>query len=267
MTFSRNAVAAASVAALMVFAGSALAQDAQVVATVDGKAITSADMARAGEAFAQALQQVPELQRPKILLNALIEAQLLSSAAEQEGLDQSDDFKKRMTWMRKQALRDTYVEQKIDGAISDGDVKARYDEVIGSKPAESEMRARHILVKSEDEAMAVIKELDGGADFAELAKAKSTGPSGPRGGDLGYFGKGRMVPEFETAAFALKAGEHSKAPVKTQFGWHVIKVEDLRESAKPAFEAVKGRVRESLLAERIQSVIKDLRAKAKIEIK
>ena len=171
-------------------ADQALAQEDKVVATVDGKAITSADMERAAETFSQALQQVPELQRPKILLNALIEAELLSGAAEAEGLDQSTDFKKRMTWMRQQALRDTYVEEKISSGISETDVKERYDQVIGAKPAETEMRARHILVKSEDEAKAVIKELQGGADFAELAKAKSTGPSGPRGGDLGFFRQG-----------------------------------------------------------------------------
>ncbi|MGI9464485.1 MAG: peptidylprolyl isomerase, partial [Aestuariivirgaceae bacterium] len=97
------------------------------------------------------------------------------------------------------------------------------------------------------------------------AKAKSTGPSGPRGGDLGFFGKGRMVPGFEKAAFELKAGEYSKTPVKTRFGWHIIKVEEAREKAKPAFDTVKDQIRESIAGERLQKMLVDMRANAKIE--
>ncbi len=271
MFFSNRRISVARAGAVFtVIAGLSapgLAEEAKVLATVDGTPITSQDIALASETFAEALKQVPEARRPELLLNTLIEANLLAKAAEAEGLDQSQTFKHRMAWFRQQALRDAYVTGKISGAISDADVKARYDMVIAAQPAETEMRARHILVKTEDEAKAIVKELQGGADFAELAKAKSTGPSGPRGGDLGFFGRGRMVPEFDKAAFALKAGEFSQAPVKTQFGWHVIKSEEVREKPKPAFDAVKGRVRESLLSERLQGVVKELRAKAKIEVK
>lgn len=261
------ALVAACVFGLAWQASLAGAQQARTYAVVNGTEITERDMARARSTFEQALERMPEPQRDGVLLNALIEAQLLSEAAESEGLDETAAFKEQMTWMRQQALRDVYVEQKVSMTISDADVKARYDQVVGAQQAESEIRARHILVKTEDEAKAIIAELQGGADFVELAKTKSTGPSGPNGGDLGFFGKGRMVPAFEAEAFALKTGEHSTVPVKSQFGWHIVKVEETREKPKPPFDAVKSRVRESILAERLQSVLGELRGKAEIELK
>jgi peptidyl-prolyl cis-trans isomerase C len=116
--------------------------------------------------------------------------------------------------------------------VSDADIKARYEQEIAAVPPEEEISARHILLETEEAAKAVIAELDAGKDFAELAKEKSTGPSAAQGGDLGFFTKGRMVPEFEAAAFdALTPGEYGKEPVKTQFGWHVIKVEERRETS------------------------------------
>ena len=118
--------------------------------------------------------------------------------------------------------------------MTDDEVKARYDEEIKKLPPQEEVHARHILVKTEAEAKDIIKQLDAGKDFAELAKEKSTDPNKSEGGDLGYFAKGRMVKEFEDAAFALKKGEYTKTPVKTQFGYHVIKVEDKRDRAAAA---------------------------------
>ena len=126
--------------------------------------------------------------------------------------------------------------------------------------------ARHILVKTEDEAKAIIKELDDGADFEATAKEKSTGPSGPNGGDLGFFGKGQMVPEFETAAFALDKGSFTKEPVQTQFGWHVIKVEDKRPQEKPKFEDVAAQLRQQLIRERYETVMAELKADTPVEI-
>jgi peptidyl-prolyl cis-trans isomerase C len=119
-----------------------------------------------------------------------------------------------------------YCSDQVVESISASDVKARYDKEVAATPPEEEISARHILVEAEEEAKALITELDAGKDFAELAKEKSTGPSAGNGGDLGYFTKGRMVPEFEAAAFALEKGQYGKEPVKTQFGWHVIKVEE-----------------------------------------
>jgi peptidyl-prolyl cis-trans isomerase C len=132
--------------------------------------------------------------------------------------------------------------------MSASDIKARYDKEVAATPPEEEISARHILVETEEEAKALITELDAGKDFAELAKEKSTGPSAGQGGDLGFFTKGRMVPEFEAAAFEITPGEYGKEPVKTQFGWHVIKVEERRETAPPAFEEVADQVRQLVYA-------------------
>ena len=145
-------------------------------------------------------------------------------------------------------------------------MKARYDAEIANFPTETEVSARHILLETEEAAKEVIAELDGGADFAELAKTKSTGPSGPSGGDRGYLGKGRMVPEFEAAAFALEKGAHSAEPVKTQFGWHVIKKEDERESQPPSYDQVKDQIRQLVAQEKYLELIKVAREKYTYEI-
>ena len=204
------------------------------------------------------------LEHPRLFFPRL-DIRLGANAGKAAGLTETPEVKSRMRWLENRALRDAFVDTQVMKAISDADIRTRYDQVIGQQPSELELHARHILVKTEDEAKAIITELGGGADFVELAKAKSTGPSGPRGGDLGFFGKGRMVPQFEQAAFTLKPGEYSKSPVQTQFGWHIIKIEESREKPKPAFDTVKDQVRESIAGERLQALITGLRAKAKIE--
>ena len=150
--------------------------------------------------------------------------------------------------------------------MTDADIKARYDAEVAKLPPVEEVRARHILVKTEDEAKAVIKELGEGKDFAEIAKAKSTDPNKSEGGDLGYFKKGMMVPEFETAVFAMNKGDVTKEPVKTQFGFHVIKVEDKRNAPAPDFEQVKDQVKQIVLRDKYMEVLKTTKAAAKIEI-
>ncbi|NNE24315.1 MAG: peptidylprolyl isomerase [Rhizobiales bacterium] len=237
----------------------------KVVATLNGEPVTETEIKLAKEDLGSVLQRIPANQRDEAVLNAVIEVRLLAAAGKAAGLSDTPEVKSRMRWLESRALRDAFVETNVANTISDADLKARYDLVIGQQPAEQELHARHILVKTEDEAKAIITELDGGADFVEQAKAKSTGPSGPRGGDLGFFGKGRMVPQFDKAAFELKVGEHSKTPVQTRFGWHIIKVEEAREKPKPAFEDVKEQVRDSMANERLQKLVTELRAKAKIE--
>ncbi len=261
----RSLAAAAVVGTLLVT--TTAAQDSEVVAVVDGSEITKTQVEWTRELVGRGLDQVPEAQREKVLLSILVEIRLLANAAKAQGLENSDSFKTRLEWLKLQALRDAYVAEKIHAGITEEKIKAQYDKLVGSAAPQQEVRARHILVKTEDEAKALIKELDGGADFVELAKAKSTGPSGPNGGDLGYFTRGRMVPSFEKAAFALKTGEHTKEPVKSQFGYHVIKVEDTRKQEPPAFELVKADVRTSLETEELRAAMKSLREKAKIEMK
>jgi len=145
-------------------------------------------------------------------------------------------------------------------------IKARYEKFVAEQPAQTEIRASHILVATEDEAKEIIKQLAGGADFAAIAKEKSTDPSAKQnGGDLGYFTAGEMVPEFSQAAFALEKGESSKAPVKSQFGWHVIKVVDKRQKPPPTLEESHGHVEEMLSGELLTAYLTSLRTTATVE--
>lgn len=259
-----STLSAAALLATLSMVPPALSQD-KSVATIDGRSVPSRHVDYATDDLGQILQRIPEAQRADAVLQAVLDLHILAQAARDAGLADGEDMEQRMVWLQIRALRDLYVDKVINNAISEDDVRARYDQVIGQQPAEIQVRARHILVKSEDEAKSLITELDGGADFAELAKAKSTGPSGPRGGDLGVFGKGQMVPAFDQAVFALEPGKHSAAPVKTRFGWHVIKVEERQEKPKPSFDSVRNQVRDSIAGERLQATIQELRAKAKIE--
>ena len=166
--------------------------------------------------------------------------------------------------MVKDQLLERYaVRKEIEDAVTDEKLRQMYDGQVAD--GAEEVHARHILVKTSDEAVAIIKELDGGADFAELAKEKSTGPSGPRGGDLGFFGKGQMVPSFEEEAFALDAGAHSRNPVKTEFGFHVIKVEERRSAAPPSFEDSVEELRADAAQAAGSAYVQRLRGDAEIE--
>ncbi|MCG6857126.1 MAG: peptidylprolyl isomerase [Salaquimonas sp.] len=238
-----------------------------VVANVGGQPITEQDVEFAAQQLNDQFAKVPQELRRAAALNALIDIKALARAAEASGLDENNpEFKARMAFLRDQALHNFYFQQRVLNSVTDEEVKARYDKEVAANKPEQEIRARHILLKTEEEANAVIAELDAGKDFAEVAKEKSTGPSGKDGGDLGFFGKGRMVPEFEAAAFALKKGEYTKKPVKTQFGWHVIKKEDERLSQPPAFEKVKDQVRQVLLREKYNMLLKEARDAAKVEV-
>ncbi|MDH3195191.1 MAG: peptidylprolyl isomerase, partial [Hyphomicrobiales bacterium] len=224
---SSAAIALAVTSAAII--GSAVAQDSTPVARVGDQTITADDVGQAAADFSQELAQVPAERRQSILIDVLVDMALLAQAAEAAGLDKEPGFQRRLDFLRTRALRNLYVEKEIVGTITPEDIKAEYDKQSATFQPQEEIRARHILVASKEEAEALIAELDAGKDFADLAKEKSTGPSGPNGGDLGRFSRGRMVPEFEAAAFDLEAGTHSVEPVETQFGWHVIKVEEKGE--------------------------------------
>jgi peptidyl-prolyl cis-trans isomerase C len=171
-----------------------------------------------------------------------------------------------MAFLRDRALHSEFVKSEIASSVTDEAVRARYDEEIAAAPVSNEVRASHILVKTEEEAKDIISQLDGGADFGELAKQHSSDGSAQNGGDLGFFGPGRMVPEFETAAFALEVGAYSKEPVQSQFGYHVVKVTDKRPQQPPAFEQVQSQIRSLLLREKYFAAIGALRTAATVEI-
>lgn len=253
---------------LPVGAGSVTAQDAlapeTVLAIVNGYAITEDEAAMASQDFAQQLQQVPPEQRRTVIVDALIDLHLLAGAAEAAGLDESEAFQRRMAYQQARTLRTAYLVDVIAAQVDEAALRASYDEVVSAFEPVEERRARHILLATREEAEAVIGELDGGADFATLATERSTGPTGPNGGDLGFFGPGRMVPPFDEAAFALEVGSYSAEPVETQFGWHVILIEESRMSAAPAFEEVAAQIQQSLLQERFVEAIGGLREGAQI---
>jgi peptidyl-prolyl cis-trans isomerase C len=266
---SRNKlIAAAALVALTGMTLPALAEDAKdpVIAKIDGVEVTQSDLNLALDNLDPQLAQLPEEQKKLAALSTVIDAKLIAEKARAEKIEETEDFKNRLEFIIDRELHNAFFKKHVVDTVTDADIKARYDAEIAKLPPVEEVRARHILVKTEDEAKTVIKELGEGKDFAELAKAKSTDPNKSDGGDLGYFKKGMMVPEFETAVFAMNKGDVTKEPVKTQFGFHVIKVEDKRNAPAPDFEQVKDQVKQIVLRDKYMEVLKTTKAAAKIEI-
>ncbi len=237
-----------------------------IIARINGVEITDRELALAEVDLLEQFAQAPADRRRAMILNALVDIKVLALAAEEAGLANEPNFKAQMAFNRARTLHNNFFQSNALNAITDEELKARYDIEIKNFPVQPEIRARHILVKTEEEAKAIVVELDGGADFVELAKTKSTGPSGPEGGDLGYFGKGQMVPEFEAAAFALDKGAYTKEPVKSQFGFHIILKEDARDSEPPQFDQVEGQIRQALAREKYFQLTQDAREKFKVEV-
>lgn len=248
-----------------VFALPAAAQSDPVVAVVNGDKIHRSALESAYKHLPAQYQQVGLEQIYPALLNSLIDTKLTAAAARSAKIHETDRFKNEIAAFSDRLLGSMIIQQHVEKLVTDDAIKARYTEVTSQMGDRGEIHARHILLKTEADANAVIKDLAGGADFAELAKKKSTGPSGPNGGDLGFFGKGQMVPEFEKAAFALDKGAVTKKPVKTQFGWHVIKLEDTRSQEIPALKDMEPQIRQSLSQEAGAAYAQGLRKDAKIE--
>lgn len=200
------------------------------------------------------------------MLNELINTVMIAQSAQKQGLDTHPELLAAMDVARYRILAEASVEQFLrDNPVKDDEIAAIYKSRYADAKL-TEYKARHILLKTEDDAKAVIAELDKGTDFAELAKTKSTGPSGPNGGDLGWFEAGQMVKPFADATASMEKGSHSATPVKTQFGWHVIKLEDSRAQTPPALDSVRTSLAQDLQRERIAGFIRDIRAKADVKI-
>lgn len=265
LMLSTNKLAALAFTAFVAFQAPAYADDA-VVAKVGNLEIHQSELDLAVANLDPQLAQLPDDQKKVAALSAAIDVKLLAADATAEKLDQTDDFKKRMQYLTDRELHNAYFKKHVVDTVTDADVKARYDKEVAALPKQEEVHARHILVKTEDEAKDVIKQLDAGKDFAELAKEKSTDPNKDDGGDLGYFSRGRMVKEFEDAAFALEKGTYSKTPVKTDFGYHVIKVEDKRDAPPPPFEQVKDQVRKLVMRDKYLALLNEAKASSKVDI-
>ena len=255
-----------AVAALFILLGgpAAHAQD-PVIAKVNGKTITEADMKLAEAEIGTDLGSLPKATKRRVLVEFLIENQLFADAAEGQKLGTGAAFDGRMQYWRRRALRDAYFDTSVRDAINDAEAKKFYDNQVGSVKPEEEVRARHILVETKEQAREIFEKLAHGSEFEKLAKEYSKDPgSKDQGGELGFFARGQMVPQFEEAAFKLKKGEVGE-PFQSQFGWHVIRVDDRRQRATPAFEAVKDRVVAALIHQKAQQIAGDLRGKAQIE--
>ena len=201
------------------------------------------------------------------LIDQLIKTELLVQEAQSKGLDQTPETVERLAMMRASVLSQLAVEDYIkSNPVTDADLKAAYDKQIADTAGGTEYKARHILVKDEPEAVAIIAKLDKGADFATLAKENSTGPSKTQGGDLGWFGPKQMVAPFSEAVAQLEKGKYTKTPVQTQVGWHIIILEDIRVQTPPPFEAVKAQLEPLVQREKLTNYLDSLLSSAQVEI-
>src|SRR3984957_7972786 len=257
--------AATGALAIALFASLPLrADDNPVLAKVNGAEIRQSDVALAEEELGPSLAQMDPATKKENVLAFLIDMKIVAKAAEDKKIEDRPDFKARLAFTRNRLLMDNLLAAEGKAATTDEAMKKVYDEAAQQIEGEQEGHARHILVEPEDEAKAIEAELKKGADFAELAKKKSKDPGAADGGDLGFFTKDQMVPEFSTVAFALEPGKISD-PVKSQFGWHVIKVEEKRNRKAPDFEQVKAQI-ETYVARKAQAdYVAKLRETAKVE--
>jgi peptidyl-prolyl cis-trans isomerase C len=235
-----------------------------VVATVNGQEVTLAQV-QALRARDPQLGQVPLAMLYDSLVNHLIEGRLIVDKAKAEGFADHPDVAERLNAVRDEIIRSVYLTKVVEDAASEDALQAKYEDYKAANPPQEEVAASHILVETEEEARALIAQLEDGADFAELAKAESTGPSAPNGGDLGYFKReGQMVEPFAKAAFDLEAGAYTTEPVQTQFGWHIIKVTDRRMAEPPALDEVRNELTTQIAQERIENLIEELRGEADV---
>lgn len=226
-----------------------------VIARVGTDAIHASELSEAAQSLPEELRGMPPTVLYPILLDQLIDRRVVVIAARKQGLDRDPAVQRMVARATDTALQNALLTREIAPGLTDDAIKARYEKELAGKPGEPEIRARHILVADEDTAKKVIAELKAGADFATLAKTYSTDPGAQSGGDLGFFKKADMLPEFSDAAFALKPGEITTTPVKTRFGWHVIKTEETRSAPPPALEQVRDEVRQSLIQEGVARVL------------
>jgi peptidyl-prolyl cis-trans isomerase C len=252
--------------AIALLAGSPVrAEDANpVLAKVNGAEIRQSDVALAEEELGPSLAQMDPATKQENVLSFLIDMKIVSKAAEDKKIADSEDFKKKLAFARNRLLMDNLLAEEGKAATTDDAMKKVYEDAAKQITSEQEVRARHILVPTEEEAKKVEDELKKGADFAELAKKESKDPGASDGGDLGFFTKEQMVPEFSKVAFELEPGKISD-PVKTQFGWHIIKVEEKRARKAPDFAQVKPQIEQYITRKAQAEYVAKLRQEAKVE--
>ena len=238
----------------------------RVVAIVNDFRFYVSDIEHARKQLPSDIKQYSKAAVFEYLLNNLIDTHLVAADARKVGFDKRHKIAKRLRRSEEQILYQAYLDERILKSLSDKRLMVSYKKYLRANSATEEIRARHILLQTQRQAAEVIRQLNAGKDFANLAKLFSTGPSGKNGGDLGYFTRERMVKLFSEAAFATPVGKFTLVPVKTQFGWHVIKVEDKRILKPKTFDEIKGQLREKMISDSITTIVSKLRKSAKIKI-
>ncbi len=237
-----------------------------VLARVDGQELRLSDLEEAARGLPEQLRGMPQQMLYPLLLDQLITQKALVNAARAQGLDRDPQVVARLRRAEEETLQQALLTRAISGEVTEEKLRARYDREVASRPPEEEVRARHILVGSESDARTALAEARRpGTDFAEVARRRSSGPGASEGGDLGFFKRSDMIPEFAEAAFALSPGQISTAPVRTQFGWHIIKVEERRQVPPPPFEEARESLRQSVLEEAVNAEVERIRTAARVE--
>jgi len=237
-----------------------------VVARVNGQAITRSQVAAVYETLPPQMRQAPLDTIMPALINEIVARRLINEAAEKAKIDNDPKVKDQLKVARENVMQQAFLERAVSQQLTEARLKQRYDDLIKAQPPRDEVHARHILVATEADAMAALEDVKKGQDFGDVSKKRSTGPTATTGGDLGFFTKDQMVPEFAEAAFALQPGQVTQKPVKTQFGFHIIKVEARRVAPPPSFNDVADEVRDILVREIVEQTVNDLKKGAKIEI-
>ena len=237
-----------------------------VVAKIDGTEYRAEKLQAFVDTLPPQVRQVPLQFIYPSLIQQFANLQLATEEAYRQGLDSDAEVQKAMQLQQDRIVREVLLDRLVAEAVTDEAIDSAYNEFLLSNNAETEVKARHILVETEDEAEAIITELDGGADFAALASEHSTGPSSSQGGDLGYFTRDRMVKPFADAAFGLEVGAYTEEPVQTEFGYHVILVEDRRESEPPSKEEMREQLHNQIAASVVQDYFTKLREGKDIEL-
>lgn len=243
----------------------AAAEEDPVLATVNGDEIRRSEIVEAQQNLSEQYRGLPPAMIFPALLEHLIDFKLVVGEGRKANLQEDEAVKRRLARLEDEVIRDVYLARYVGEAITEETLRQRYDEFAKTVSPQEEIKARHILVAAEEEALAVIARINGGEAFEDVAKEKSIGPSAERGGDLGYFTRDQMVAEFAEAAFNLQPGEMTEAPVKTGFGWHVILVDDRRPGSPPSFEDTRDQLATEMSQEVVAELIQNLRDRAQIE--
>ena len=254
-------------------AGTQAAED-PVLARVDGQPVRLSDvLATAQDVLPADMRDLPPAMLMQVipadvrrqLVERTITERALTGAARAAGLDKEEAVRRRIQRAEEQELQQAFLAREVAASVTDTALRARYDQESGKRQGDEEVRARHILLRTEPEAQAALAAVKGGEEFGAVAKRLSTDPGSRDGGDLGFFKRGDMVPEFAEAAFALRPGQVSAAPVRSPFGWHVIQVEERRAAPVPGFEESRQQLRQQMLQEQVDAVVQRVRATAKVE--